>query len=55
VTNSSSAEQQYSVSIPAATGAAAEYYTGVEYADAKGFGITVPAHDARALLVPVAL
>lgn len=55
VTNSSSAEQQYTLSIPAATGAAAEYYTGVEYPDAKRCDITVPAHDARALLVPAAL
>ncbi len=53
VTNSSSAEQQCTVSVPAAAGSAAEYYTGVEYADAKHLSITVPAHDARALLVPI--
>lgn len=55
VTNGSSEEQQYTLSIPAAAGAAGEYYTGVEYADGKRSSITVPAHDARALLVPLAL
>ncbi len=53
VTNGGSAPLNYSASIPTATGPAGEYYTGVEFADAKHISVTVPAHDARAFLVSV--
>jgi len=53
ITNSGSTEQTHSVSV-AAGREATEYYTGQAYESAEQMQVTVPPHDARALVVELA-
>ncbi len=53
ITNASSADATHTVSVPTARGAT-EYYTGQAYANMTQIQVTVPAHDARALILELA-
>ena len=48
--NPGSVERAKTVSIPSARGVVTEYYTNARYEDARDLDITVPPHDARALI-----
>ncbi len=54
ITNASSEDATYAVSVATGRGAAAEYYTGQTYEDTGQMQVTVPAHDARALVMELA-
>ncbi len=54
IVNPSSVEETHTLAIAGATGAVSEYYTGQTFADAAQVQLTVPAHDARALIVRLA-
>jgi len=54
IVNPSSVDETHTLAIAGATEAVSEYYTGQTFGDAAQVQVTVPANDARALLVTLA-
>jgi len=54
IVNPTSVDETHTPAIAGATGAVGEYYTGQTFADPAQVRLTLPAHDARALIVTIA-